>query len=287
MNQAGSWDEDIINDLFEPSDVSRILATPVSPDSHDVWRWQACKWLFVQSDCEGDNLRSSKALANMVCQERCDLEGADNTAGGNSSEAVWIPPPPGRVKCNVDAALYGDDAGFGLILSSLRFLALRPSPLAKAGEFWIGGEIVAIENSYNWFVVCCQANDCNSQLIPLPSGEYECKKCLTNCSKGIDKYNLKLQVEDANGNAKLKLVDKDCMQLIGKTASDLRAKHRRITPQLPKEIQSLVGLGMLFMVEVKREQLENRYAPFSVTKIINDQTLVSLYCPEVIKKLVS
>jgi len=135
--------------------------------------------------------------------------------------------------------------------------------------------------------VCCQANDCNSQLIPLPSGEYECKKCLTNCSKGIDKYNLKLQVEDANGNAKLKLVDKDCMQLIGKTASDLRAKHRRITPQLPKEIQSLVGLGMLFMVEVKREQLENRYAPFSVTKIINDQTLVSLYCPEVIKKLVS
>nr|GMD06105.1 replication factor A protein 1-like [Ipomoea batatas] len=146
----------------------------------------------------------------------------------------------------------------------------------KAGEFWIGGQIVAIENSYNWFVLCCQANDCNSQLIPLPSGEYECKKCLTNWTKGIDKYNLKLQVEDANGNAKLKLVDKDCIQLIGKTASDLRAKHRRITPQLPKEIQSLVGLGMLFMVEVKREQLENRYAPFSVTKIINDQTLVSL-----------
>nr|GMD54001.1 replication factor A protein 1-like [Ipomoea batatas] len=105
--------------------------------------------------------------------------------------------------------------------------------------------------------------------------------------KGINKYNLKLQVEDANGNAKLKLVDKDCIQLIGKTTSDLRAKHRRITPQLPKEIQSLVGLGMLFMVEVKSEQLENRYAPFSVTKIINDQTLVSLYCPEVIKKLVS
>nr|GMD62767.1 replication factor A protein 1-like [Ipomoea batatas] len=154
----------------------------------------------------------------------------------------------------------------------------------KAGEFWIGGQIVAIENSYNWFVLCCQANDCNSQLIPLPSGEYECKKCLTNWTKGIDKYNLKLQVEDANGNAKLKLVDKDCIQLIGKTASDLRAKHRRITPQLPKEIQSLVGLGMLFMVDVKREQLENRYAPFSVTKIINDQTLVSLYCPEVLKK---
>nr|GMD87963.1 uncharacterized protein LOC109164092 [Ipomoea batatas] len=115
MNQAGSWDEDIINDLFEPSDVPRILATPVSPDSHDVWRWQgdirgvysvrqACKWLFVQSECEGGDLRSSKALASMVCQERCDLEGGDVTAGVSSSEAVWIPPPPNRVKCNVDVA---------------------------------------------------------------------------------------------------------------------------------------------------------------------------------------
>nr|GMC53482.1 replication protein A 70 kDa DNA-binding subunit B-like [Ipomoea batatas] len=117
------------------------------------------------------------------------------------------------------------------------------------------------------FTYPLSANECNNRLIPLPSGEYECTKCLTNWTKGIDKYNLKLQVEDANGNAKLKLVDKDCIQLIGKTASDLRAKYRRITPQLPEEIQSLVGLAMLFMVEVKREQLENRYAPFSVTKL--------------------
>nr|GMC86104.1 replication factor A protein 1-like [Ipomoea batatas] len=131
----------------------------------------------------------------------------------------------------------------------------------KAGEFWIGGKIVAVENSYNWFAVCCQANDCNSRLIPLPSGEYECKNCLKNWTKGIDKYNLKLQVEDANGNAKLKLVDKDCIQLIGRTASHLRATHRHITPQLPKEIQSLVGLGMLFMVEVKENNWKTDTLP--------------------------
>nr|GMD30169.1 uncharacterized protein LOC109185201 [Ipomoea batatas] len=67
-----------------------------------------------ESECEGGDLRSSKALASMVCQERCGLEGGDVTAGVSPSEAVWIPPPPNRFKCNVDAALYGDDAGFGL-----------------------------------------------------------------------------------------------------------------------------------------------------------------------------
>nr|GMD79784.1 uncharacterized protein LOC109154171 [Ipomoea batatas] len=40
MNQSGSWDEDVVKDLFEPSDVPRILATPVSPDSRDEWRWR-------------------------------------------------------------------------------------------------------------------------------------------------------------------------------------------------------------------------------------------------------
>nr|GLL23236.1 uncharacterized protein LOC109176732 [Ipomoea trifida] len=151
MNQAGSWDEDIITDLFEPSDVSRILATPISPDSHDVWRWQdssishndgliqlvngclcsptvketiyvAAKLWLIWS-VRNDVIWKGKALsiANLLnhAARLCDLwfsvySRGDNSAGGNSNEAVWIPPPPGRIKCNVDAALYGDDVGFGL-----------------------------------------------------------------------------------------------------------------------------------------------------------------------------
>nr|GMC78956.1 putative transposase [Ipomoea batatas] len=69
--------------------------------------------------------------------------------------------------------------------------------------------------------------------------------------------------EKENANARLKLLDKDCIQLVGMAIVDLRAKNRRVTPQLLKQIQSLVGLGKLFMVEVKREHLENRYSPFS------------------------
>nr|GMD01579.1 replication factor A protein 1-like [Ipomoea batatas] len=96
----------------------------------------------------------------------------------------------------------------------------------KACEFWIGGKIVAVENSYNWFAVCCQANNCNSRRIPLPSGEYECKKCLTNWTKGIDKYNLKLQVEDANGNAKLKLMDKKTIGILSQKKETFTCQTR-------------------------------------------------------------
>nr|GMD61733.1 uncharacterized protein LOC109192125 [Ipomoea batatas] len=40
LDQSGAWDEDVVNDLFEATDVPRILATPVSPTSRDAWRWQ-------------------------------------------------------------------------------------------------------------------------------------------------------------------------------------------------------------------------------------------------------
>nr|GMD82297.1 uncharacterized protein LOC109159798 [Ipomoea batatas] len=40
LNDMGNWDVDIVRDIFEPSDVPRILSTPVSPNNRDIWRWQ-------------------------------------------------------------------------------------------------------------------------------------------------------------------------------------------------------------------------------------------------------
>lgn len=40
MAPNGTWDVDVLNDLFVADDVSRILATPVSPALRDSWRWK-------------------------------------------------------------------------------------------------------------------------------------------------------------------------------------------------------------------------------------------------------
>ncbi|XP_019164354.1 PREDICTED: uncharacterized protein LOC109160522 [Ipomoea nil] len=37
LSEAGTWDVDILRDIFEPDDIPRILATPVSPDFRDEW----------------------------------------------------------------------------------------------------------------------------------------------------------------------------------------------------------------------------------------------------------
>nr|GMC92423.1 uncharacterized protein LOC109163497 [Ipomoea batatas] len=93
--------------------------------------------LWLIWSVRNDVIWKGKALcvANLLnhAARLCDLwlsvySRGDNTAGGNSSEAVWIPPPPSRIKCNVDAALYGDDAGFGLtntMLSEVRIIGSR------------------------------------------------------------------------------------------------------------------------------------------------------------------
>ncbi|XP_031124312.1 uncharacterized protein LOC116027022 [Ipomoea triloba] len=40
FTEAGTWDEDVVRDLFVPSDVPRILATPVSSNARDIWCWK-------------------------------------------------------------------------------------------------------------------------------------------------------------------------------------------------------------------------------------------------------
>nr|GMD60280.1 uncharacterized protein LOC109158014 [Ipomoea batatas] len=40
LDHSGTWDKDVVKDLFVATDVPSILATPVSPTSRYVWLWQ-------------------------------------------------------------------------------------------------------------------------------------------------------------------------------------------------------------------------------------------------------
>nr|GMC46444.1 uncharacterized protein LOC109173479 [Ipomoea batatas]GMC56510.1 uncharacterized protein LOC109173479 [Ipomoea batatas]GMC56511.1 uncharacterized protein LOC109173479 [Ipomoea batatas] len=40
FDEQGKWDLEILHDLFEPDDIPRILATPISHEISDSWRWR-------------------------------------------------------------------------------------------------------------------------------------------------------------------------------------------------------------------------------------------------------
>ncbi|XP_019157575.1 PREDICTED: uncharacterized protein LOC109154171 [Ipomoea nil] len=40
INDSGDWDHEVLQDLFLPADIDRILATPISPHIKDTWYWK-------------------------------------------------------------------------------------------------------------------------------------------------------------------------------------------------------------------------------------------------------
>jgi len=59
-----------------------------------------------------------------------------------SSRAQWSPPPLGSIKCNVDAVVFGDGAGFGAVVRDRAgSQKTNPHPNGKwfAPFTWLGG----------------------------------------------------------------------------------------------------------------------------------------------------
>nr|GMC75325.1 replication factor A protein 1-like [Ipomoea batatas] len=83
------------------------------------------------------------------------------------------------------------------------------------------------------------------------------------------------------GNASFMLWDRECFELIGIGASDLRELHKDTTKP-PKQIEDLVGRCMLFRISAKTEHLSKLQSAFPVLKINTDQQLLQHHCPEIL-----
>nr|GMC86692.1 replication factor A protein 1-like [Ipomoea batatas] len=87
------------------------------------------------------------------------------------------------------------------------------------------------------------------------------------------------RVVDANGNAPFLLWDRESLELFGGiTAEKLKAMQPKVPTKIPKEIESLVGRGMLFKINVQRDRLEKRNLAFPVMQIKVDIAVLNQYC---------
>nr|GMC60869.1 uncharacterized protein LOC109158014 [Ipomoea batatas] len=201
-SNTGTWDEDVVRDLFVPSDVLRIFATPVSPNAQDIWRWKGGGCPFCSFDMEsmdhlfcscpevaqvwhGSNIMLTGSLVllinNMLCSSsvketmhvvaklwliwkaRNDVIWKGKTfcavdllqqalwlhdswfsaysrntdlLADNSGSTSWTPPPTHILKCNVDAAVFEDGAGFGVVVRDHtgKFISAYSARLGKRRE---------------------------------------------------------------------------------------------------------------------------------------------------------
>nr|GLL25183.1 uncharacterized protein LOC109187388 [Ipomoea trifida] len=98
----------------------------------------------------------------------------------------------------------------------------------------------------------------------VPETYYFCDTCKTNWAEGNVRYKVIVRVLDKTSDAPFVLWDKDCFELLGITAYDLKIKYSMAKMQVPIEFEQLRNKSMVFRINLKNEHIRNPAKPISV-----------------------
>ncbi|XP_052197176.1 uncharacterized protein LOC127804355 [Diospyros lotus] len=98
-------------------------------------------------------------------------------------------------------------------------------------------------------------------------------------SSGNPRYKLRIRVVDGTSTAFFLLWDRESVQLIGKTARQLRERLalEYSENEFPDELEDLVGQKALFRIHIKEHNISENDEVFSVTRLTDDQVLIGKY----------
>ncbi|XP_019193031.1 PREDICTED: uncharacterized protein LOC109187303 [Ipomoea nil] len=149
---------------------------------------------------------------------------------------------------------------------------------AEEGYYWIPGRIVSVESTTNWYNHSCRSEGCFRKLH-LKNGALQCLSCGTTWQEGNLRYRLIVRVRDKTTDAPFLLWDKECSEIVGKTAFDLRSKYSADGSPLPTGMEEVRNKAMVFKISVKNDHFKNRAIAIPVVAIAHDSDLVDHYCP--------
>ncbi|XP_049410494.1 uncharacterized protein LOC125873624 [Solanum stenotomum] len=89
----------------------------------------------------------------------------------------------------------------------------------KESSFWIAAKIVCLELDHGWSYLAC--NNCITK-VDTEGIKYYCKKCNSEVKSVIHRYRLQLSVMDGTAFISILLWNKETIQLLGKTAKELK-----------------------------------------------------------------
>nr|GMD29931.1 replication factor A protein 1-like isoform X2 [Ipomoea batatas]GMD58734.1 replication factor A protein 1-like isoform X2 [Ipomoea batatas] len=95
----------------------------------------------------------------------------------------------------------------------------------EIGEFWVAGKITGIETTGDWFFKSCLG--CYKKLSD-NNGGLCCRNCGRKGQKGLLKYRLIVRVADGSSNAPFLIWDRECTELVGLTAEQLKEKYPEV-----------------------------------------------------------
>ncbi|XP_019162153.1 PREDICTED: uncharacterized protein LOC109158709 [Ipomoea nil] len=150
------------------------------------------------------------------------------------------------------------------------------------GEFYVPAEIVAIEGSFGWMYISCMSPGSNRKLSD-ESGELICTNCDKKYKEGMARYRVRVIVLDKGlDDAPFLLWDRECSELVGIPAHSLYTKYNKVS-DIPKELETLVGMRMVFRISLKMEFMKGANSAYTVMKVLRDEALVSAYCSKLIE----
>nr|GLL31379.1 uncharacterized protein LOC109157737 [Ipomoea trifida] len=141
-------------------------------------------------------------------------------------------------------------------------------------------EIVGIEGSRkgDWYYTSCMSQGCNKKLSVGDQGLLICGKCNKKWEQGCVRYKVVVRVVDKRDDAPFLLWDRECADLVGVPASLLFEKYLKVDIDIPPELESLIGMSMIFKLSLKRDQMRGPTSAYNVMRVIRDQALVDEYC---------
>nr|GMD21676.1 replication protein A 70 kDa DNA-binding subunit B-like [Ipomoea batatas] len=179
-------------------------------DGHLIVLLQLCRAKTVDNEVRiSSSYTATKVLFNLDCQEFADFR---NSLKANCS--------PLRSISVVSYGHSGNNSQSPMVVSTIRDLYER----AEEGYYYVPGTIVSTESGKKWFYNACRKPGCYKSL-ELKETYYFCDTCKTNWAEGNVRYKLVVRVLDKTSDAPFVLWDKDCFELLGITAYDLKFKY--------------------------------------------------------------
>ncbi|XP_075102805.1 replication protein A 70 kDa DNA-binding subunit B-like [Nicotiana tabacum] len=146
-------------------------------------------------------------------------------------------------------------------------------------SYWIAAKLINLELDRGWSYLAC--NKCNRKVDKVEN-KYFCKKFNEEELSVTHRYRLQVRVMDGTAFISLLLWNREAMQLIGKSAKEL--KERLLETSIadadcsyPSELDDILYKKFMFKVIVKQENIESQVEVYKVLKLSDDDDLLKEY----------